>query len=47
LHDLTADPQWLDQASHLAKSFFDTVTNQPSAYTYFLIGLSAVLRKGN
>ena len=47
LHDLTADKQWMDQAVHLAKSFFDTVKNQPSAHTFFLTGLSAVLRKGD
>ena len=47
LHDLTADQQWMDQAILLARSFFDTVTNQPSAHTFFLTGLSAVLRKGN
>jgi len=46
LHDLTAEKQWMDQAIHLAKSFFDTVQNQPSAHTFFLTGLSAVLRKG-
>jgi uncharacterized protein len=47
LHDLTADQQWMNQAILLAESFFDTVANQPSAHTFFLTGLSAVLRKGN
>ncbi len=47
LHDLTADTKWMDQAIHLAGSFFDTVKNQPSAHTFFLTGLSAVLRKEN
>jgi uncharacterized protein YyaL (SSP411 family) len=47
LHDLTADPQWMNQAILLARSFFNTVTTQPSAYTFFLTGLSAVLSKGN
>jgi len=47
LHDLTADQQWMDQAIHLARSFFDTVKTQPSAHTFFLTGLSAVLRKGD
>jgi hypothetical protein len=47
LHDLTADPQWVNQAILLARSFFNTVTTQPSAYTFFLTGLSAVLSKGN
>jgi uncharacterized protein YyaL (SSP411 family) len=47
LHGLTADQRWMDAAILLARSFFDAVTNQPSAHTFFLTGLSAVLRKGN
>ncbi|MBI5593153.1 MAG: thioredoxin domain-containing protein [Deltaproteobacteria bacterium] len=47
LYDLTGDKQWMDQAVHLAVSFFDTVKTQPSAHTFFLTGLSAVLQKGN
>ncbi len=46
MHALTADIKWMDQAIHLAKSFFETVQNQPSAHTFFLTGLSAVLGKG-
>ena len=45
MHDLTADNQWMDQAIQLAGSFIDTVRNQPSAHTFFLTGLSTVLRK--
>ena len=45
LHALTADRQWMDEAILMAKSFFDTVKNQPSAHTFFLTGLSAVLRR--
>lgn len=47
LHALTADKQWMDEAILIAKSFFDTVKNQPSAHTFFLTGLSAVLRRGD
>ena len=47
LHDLTADHKWIDQAIHLARSFIDTVKTQPSAHTFFLTGLSEVLRKGD
>jgi hypothetical protein len=44
LHDLTADQLWMDQAMQLAGSFFDAVQRQPSAHTFFLTGLAAVLR---
>ncbi len=46
LFELTSDPKWMDQAAFLARSFFDSVKDRPSAHTFFLTGLSKLLRKG-
>ena len=46
LYDLTSEKRWMDRAVHLARSFSGTVNNQPSAHTFFLIGLSELLDKG-
>lgn len=47
LHAITADPIWMKRAADHAAAFFGTVQNQPSAYTFFLTGLSAVLSREN
>ena len=41
LCDLTGDETWRERAVHLARSFFGTVSTQPSAHTFFLLGLAA------
>ena len=47
LYNLTSDRRWMDQATQLATAFSGTVTHQPSAHTFFLTGLAAVLQKGD
>lgn len=39
LCDITQDKTWRERAVHLARSFFGTVSTQPSAHTFFLLGL--------
>jgi uncharacterized protein YyaL (SSP411 family) len=47
LHAITADPLWMERAAEQAAAFFGTVQNQPSAYTFFLTGLSVILSREN
>ena len=46
LFRLTGDPKWEERAQAQVRAFAGTVTDQPSAFTYFLCALDFALRPG-
>ena len=46
LSRLTGDPRWDNKANEQLRAFAGTVKAQPTAFTYFLLGVDFVLRPG-
>ena len=46
LSRLTGDPRWNDKAQEQLRAFSGTVKAQPTAFTYFLLGVDFALRPG-
>ena len=46
LSRLTGDPEWEDLGHQMISTFADTVKRQPTAFTYFLLGVDFALHKG-
>ena len=43
---MTGDPRWDEKAQNQLRAFAGTVKSQPTAFTYFLLGVDFALRPG-